>query len=100
MSLKARIYQPAKNAMQSGRGGLKKWRLDYTPADSRFADPLMGWTGSKDMTSQVSVTFDSKDGAVAFCDAKGIDYNLFEPKMRKLNIKTYADNFSYSRVRG
>lgn len=100
MSLKARIYQPAKNAMQSGRAGMKKWRLDYTPSASRFADPLMGWTGSQDMTAQVSLSFDEKDAAIAFCSTNGIDYNLFEPKKRKLNIKTYADNFSYSRVRG
>jgi len=100
MSLKAKIYRPAKNAMQSGRGGLKKWCLDYTPSEARFSDPLMGWTGSNDMTSQVSLSFDDKDGAVAYCEANGIDYRVSEPKERRLNLKAYSDNFSYSRVRG
>ncbi|MEP3246272.1 MAG: ETC complex I subunit [Sneathiella sp.] len=98
--MKARIYRPAKNAMQSGRRNMKKWRLDYTPSEARQSDPLMGWTSSADMTSQVSLKFDDKDGAIAYCEANGIDYTVFEPKERKLNIKAYADNFSYSRVRG
>lgn len=100
MSLKAKIYRPAKNAMQSGRGKSKKWRLDFNPASARFADPLMGWTGSRDTTSQVSLSFDDKESAITYCEQYGIDYNVFEPKERKLNIKTYADNFSYTRVRG
>jgi len=100
MSAKAKIYRPAKNAMQSGRGGLKKWVLEYTPASGRFADPLMGWTGSSDMGAQVRLKFDDKDSAIAYCEANGIDYRVSDPKERKLNIKVYADNFSYSRVRG
>ncbi|MEH6402021.1 MAG: ETC complex I subunit [Sneathiella sp.] len=100
MTVKAKIYRPAKNAMQSGRAGLKKWRLEYTPASSRYSEPLMGWTGSTDMTSQVAVNFADKESAIAFCETNGIDYNLFEPKERKLNIKAYSDNFSFSRVRG
>ncbi|MFB9354711.1 NADH dehydrogenase ubiquinone Fe-S protein 4 [Sneathiella chinensis] len=98
--MKARIFQPAKNAMQSGRKGLGQWRLEYTPSSSRFADPLMGWTGSGDMGSQVSLTFDDKESAIAYCEENGIAYNVLEPRKRKLNIKTYADNFSFSRVRG
>jgi NADH dehydrogenase ubiquinone Fe-S protein 4 len=100
MSLKARIYRPAKNAMQSGRGGTKKWCLDYTPSSARSADPLMGWTSSNDMGSQVTLSFDDKEGAVAYCETNKIAYRVFEPKERKLNIKVYADNFSYSRIRG
>ena len=100
MSVIARIYRPAKNAMQSGRGKIKKWVLEYTPASARFADPLMGWTGSADMPSQVTLKFDDKEGAIAYCEAHSIEYRVSEPKERKLNLKTYADNFSYSRVRG
>lgn len=100
MSLKAKIYRPAKNAMQSGRGKSKKWRLDFNPASARSSDPLMGWTSSSDMSSQVSLTFDDKESAIAYCEQYGIAYNVFEPKERKLNIKAYADNFSYTRVRG
>lgn len=100
MSAIAKIYRPSKNAMQSGRGKLKKWVLEFTPASSRFADPLMGWTGSKDMNSQIVLKFDDKESAIAYCEAHKIEYKVSEPKERKLNIKAYADNFSYSRVRG
>ena len=100
MSLKAKIYRPAKNAMQSGRGRMKKWRLDYTPGSARFADPLMGWTSSRDTSAQVSLSFDDKESAIAFCEKNGIPFNVQEPKERKLNIKAYADNFAFSRVRG
>jgi len=79
---------------------MKKWRLDYTPMTARSGDPLMGWTGSSDMTSQVSLKFDDKESAIAYCEANGIDYSVFEPRERKLNIKAYADNFAFNRVRG
>ncbi|WP_169569261.1 ETC complex I subunit [Sneathiella limimaris] len=100
MSEIARIYRPAKNAMQSGRGKLKKWVLEYSPSAARFADPLMGWTGSSDMNSQVTLKFDDKESAIAFCEAKGIEFQVIEPKERKLNIKAYADNFASNRVIG
>lgn len=100
MTVKARIFQPAKTAMQSGRGGLKKWRLEYAPVSAKSVEPLMGWTSSSDTMNQVAIDFDSKESAIAFCQKHQIDYDLFEPKKRKLNIKVYADNFSYSRIRG
>jgi NADH dehydrogenase ubiquinone Fe-S protein 4 len=100
MSLKARIFQPAKNAMQSGRKGTKHWRLEYAPAAHKYVEPLMGWTGSTDTTQQVVVDFDEKENAIEFCEANNIAFTVFEPKKRKLHLKAYADNFSYSRVRG
>ncbi len=100
MSLKARIFRPAKNAMQSGRKGTKHWRLEYAPAAHKFVEPLMGWTGSTDTSEQVEIDFDDKESAIAFCEANNIDYTVFEPKQRRLHLKAYADNFSYLRVRG
>lgn len=100
MTVNARIFQPAKTAMQSGRGGLKKWRLEYAPVSPKSVEPLMGWTSSGDTLNQVAIDFDSKESAIDFCKKNLIDYTLFEPKTRKLNIKIYADNFSYSRIRG
>ncbi len=40
----ARIYKPAKTAMQSGRAKTKNWVLDFEPASPREIEPLMGWT--------------------------------------------------------
>ena len=64
--MRARIYRPAKNAMQSGRAGTKLWRLDYEPESPREIDPLMGWTSSGDMRSQLCLGFDSAEEAVAY----------------------------------
>src|SRR5262249_20682373 len=49
----ARIYKPAKTAMQSGTAKTKEWVLDYEPEQPRQIEPLMGWTSSGDMRQQV-----------------------------------------------
>lgn len=100
MSTIAKIYRPAKNAMQSGRGKIRNWVLEYTPTSARFADPLMGWTGSSDTNQQITLKFDDKQGAIAYCEANGIEFRVSEPKERKLIMKTYANNFSFTRIRG
>jgi len=46
--MRARIYQPARTAMQSGSAKTKDWVLDFAPASTREVDPLMGWTSSTD----------------------------------------------------
>lgn len=86
--------------MQSGRKGTRRWRLEFAPAMQRYMDPLMGWTGSRDTNQQVRVDFEDKESAIAFCEANNIPFTVYEPKKRKLHLKAYADNFSYSRVRG
>ena len=61
--MEARIFKPAKNAMQSGRGRQSKWLLEYEPASARSVEPLMGWTSTADTASQVRVSFDSREEA-------------------------------------
>ena len=100
MKVKARIFQPARNAMQQGRRNTKAWCLEYAPASERYIEPLMGWTGSRDTRAQLRLEFDDKESAVAYCEANNIDYTVYEPKPPRLHLKAYADNFSYSRVRG
>ncbi|MEE2760516.1 MAG: ETC complex I subunit [Pseudomonadota bacterium] len=94
----ARIYQPAKTAMQSGRGNTRKWIIDFEPAEAKQADELMGWTGSGDMRSQVCLRFDAKEQAMSFAARHGISYQLLEPKPRRPRPKNYADNFRFERV--
>lgn len=93
----ARIYQPAKTAMQSGRAKTKSWTLDFEPASARTPDPLMGWVSSSDMNGQLRLSFDSKDAAVAYCDTHGIAFQVIEPHAPKKIVKAYADNFSSNR---
>ena len=93
-----RIYRPAKNAMQSGRANTRKWVLEFEPAAAKEIDPLMGWTGSADTRSQVRMTFDSKEDAVAFAERKGFTVNLHDPQAPSVRAKSYSDNFRYDRV--
>ncbi|MEM7621142.1 MAG: ETC complex I subunit [Pseudomonadota bacterium] len=94
----ARIYKPTKTAMQSGEARTKKWVLDYEPEMPRNVEPLMGWTSSADMNSQIRMTFSTKDEAIAYAKRNGIPYKVFEPKKRKKIKKSYADNFRYGRI--
>jgi len=97
--LRARIYQPARNAMQSGQAKTKTWVLEYAPASARAVDPLMGWTGSDDMNSQVRLTFDSLEAARKYAASHGIDAEITTPQKRKPNIRPggYGDNFATNR---
>ena len=94
----ARIYRPAKTAMQSGQARTKDWLLEHEPAAPRQIDPLMGWTGSTDTRAQIKLAFESKEEAIAFAERHGIPYTVSEPKGRKPVKKTYADNFKFGRM--
>ena len=97
--MSARIYQPAKTAMQSGTAKAKGWVLEFAPASAREVDPLMGWTSSDDTQAQVKLRFDSRDAAVAYANERGIDFTVAEPKPRKPLIRTrgYGENFATDR---
>jgi len=87
----ARIYQPAKTAMQSGRNKTRKWVLEFEPTAKKI-DPLMGWT-SGDTANQVRMRFDTKEAAVAFAEKHGLDYRVHEPHVRRTKPKSYASKF-------
>ena len=93
----ARIYQPARTAMQSGKARTRKWVLEYEPAAPREIEPLMGWTASSDMLSQVILEFDSSEEAVAYAEKHGIAYQVFEPHKPAPKAKSYSDNFRFDR---
>ena len=93
----ARIYRPAPNAMQSGKAATREWRLEFEPEQPRAIEPLMGWTSSGDMKQQLSLHFDTKEEAVAYCERKGIPYQVIEPKESVRRPAAYADNFSFRR---
>ena len=93
----ARIFKAAKNAMQSGAAKSKDWQLDYEPEQARVIEPLMGWTSSGDMKQQVSLHFESKDEATAYCEREGIPYQVLEPHQPVRRIAAYSDNFAFRR---
>ena len=95
--MRARIYQPAKNAMQSGKARTKLWVLEYEPETARGIDPLMGWTSSSDMRQQLCLEFDSAGEAVAYAEKHAIPYQVFEPHLPSTKPKSYEDNFRFDR---
>jgi len=96
----ARIYKPARNAMQSGQAKSKDWVLDFDPEQPRAVEPLMGWTSSADVRQQIRLRFHSKEEAIAYCEREGIPYRVIEPKPAARRTIAYADNFAYSRREG
>ncbi len=96
-----RIFRPARNAMQSGRANTRHWTAEFEPAARKEPDPLMGWNGSKDTRSQVSMSFPSKEDAIAYAERQGHSYTVIEPgATAPLKPKTYADNFRFDKVGG
>ncbi|QBX99694.1 ETC complex I subunit [Rhodophyticola sp. CCM32] len=97
--MRARIYQPAKTAMSSGTAKTKDWVLEFAPSSARGVDPLMGWTSSDDMNSQVRLHFETLEAARDYAEENGIDAIVMQPKKRKTNIRPrgYGENFATDR---
>lgn len=95
----ARIYKPARNAMQSGTARTRHWVLEHTSDTMREIDPLMGWTSSSDTQAQVRIRFSSRKAALDYAKEHGIDAVVQEPQRRKPNIRPggYGENFATSR---
>ena len=93
----ARIFRPAKSAMQSGHARSRDWVLEFEPASARKPDQLMGWTSSSDMNGQVRMSFETQEEAVAYAQKHAIPFQLQSPKPSHIIIKAYADNFAYNR---
>ncbi len=95
---RARIFLPPKTAMQSGWAKTHRWVLEFEPAMAKTIDPLMGWTGSGDMlATEVRLSFDTRDEAVAYAERHGIAYDLEIPTEHTRKPKAYADNFKFDR---
>jgi hypothetical protein len=89
---KAKIYIPNKSPMQSGLGKTTKWVLEFE-TNNPTKNPLMGWESSNDTLSELKLEFSSKELAINYAKKRKIDYEIIEPKKRKLIKKSYADNF-------
>ena len=94
----AKIYSPAKTAMQSGKAKTGIWVLEFDPAAPRRVESLMGHTSSSDMLSQVRLKFDTKELALAYAAKNGIEARVEEPKEPKRRRVAYSDNFKFDRA--
>ena len=90
---KAKIYKPTKTAMQSGTKKFDKWVIEFI-TDQPGINPLMGWESSTDTSSELKLEFSSKELAVDYAKKNKINFEIIEPKIRKVIKKSYADNFT------
>jgi hypothetical protein len=95
--MRARIFKPAQNVMQQGKGATRDWILEFLPEKPRVIEPLMGWTSSSDTKRQIRLSFATKEEAIAYAKENGIAYRLEEPPATKIRPKSYAENFKYGR---
>ena len=93
----ARVYRPAKSAMQSGKAKAQSWVLEFAPSSARRLDPLMGWTQSTDMNGQVHLSFDTREMAIDYAGRHGIAFEVLREQTPQRIIKSYADNFAFGR---
>lgn len=97
--MSARIYQPAKTAMQSGKSNCQGWALEYEPEAAKKIEPLMGWTSASDMRhSELRLRFDSREAAIAFAQKHNLAYQVMQPRQTRRILKAYADNFRSDRT--
>jgi hypothetical protein len=97
VAMSARIFSPAKTAMQSGKAKTGHWVLEFDPEMRKKIDPLMGYTTSGDMRSQIRLSFDTREEAVAYAEKQGLAFRVEEPKETKRRQISYAENFRYDR---
>ena len=89
----ARIHQPSKNAMQSGKARAGQWVLEFESARAKRPDPLTGWSGGAETQEQVRLAFPSLEAAQAYAVREGIDAHVVPASETKLKLQSYADNF-------
>ena len=93
-----RIYKPARNAMQSGKGKTGEWVLEFEAEAPRSRDPLMGWTSSADTRQQLKLGFASKEEAIAYAEREGLAYSVAPEAPVRSHKKSYSDNFKWGRT--
>ncbi len=94
----AKIYRPAKTAMQSGKAKTHLWVLEFDQEQPRRIDPILGYTSSGDMKQQLRLTFETLEQAVAYAEREGIEYRVIQPKEANRQVVSYTDNFKFSRI--
>jgi hypothetical protein len=93
----AKIYSPAKTAMQSGKAATRRWVLEFEASSAPTPDVLMGWIGTTDTNGQVRLTFETREEAIDFARRRNIPHQVVEPKSFPRIIRAYGDNFAFRR---
>jgi hypothetical protein len=89
----ARIVEADRKTTQSGKAGTGRWTLEFERQQPQRPDPLTGWNGSGDTRTQVRLSFQTKDDAIAYARKNGFDFHIVPAAPVSLKIQAYADNF-------
>lgn len=89
----ARISELDRKTTQSGKANAGHWLLEFERSEPLRPDPLTGWNGSGDTNTQVRIAFPTREAAIAYCKAHGLDYHLVPAPPVRLKLQAYADNF-------
>ncbi|VDK84864.1 unnamed protein product [Litomosoides sigmodontis] len=97
-SRRVRIYQPAREATQSGWARTKTWKVEFDNLE-RWENSLIGWSSTGDPLSNISMAMDfaSKEDAIRYCERNDLNYEVIIPNERIVKRKTYAENFSWNK---
>jgi len=90
--IKAKIYIPTKNSMQSGLGKADKWLIEFETKDTGI-NPLMGWETSTDTLSELNLEFSTKELAIDYAKKNKIDFEIIEPQKKKTFKKSYKNKY-------
>ena len=86
----AKIYQPAKSAMQSGNAKTSNWVLEFEQKTPKMIDDLMGWYGSRDTFEQIRMIFTNKTEAVEFAIKNKISYQILEKRKPTITMSKHG----------
>jgi hypothetical protein len=89
----ARISEIQRKTTQSGKARDGRWMLEFERQQPQRPDPLTGWAGSGDTATQVRLSFDSKEEAMAYAERKGFEVHIVPATPVTLKLQAYADNF-------
>ncbi|WP_226580977.1 ETC complex I subunit [Acuticoccus sediminis] len=95
--MRARIFKPARNAMQSGNRRTKTWRIELEGLGEPEIEPLMGWTSGTDTRRQVRLDFPTREAAIAYAERHGLDFWVEDEKQHEARKMAYSDNFRTDR---
>ncbi|RLN38130.1 hypothetical protein BBJ28_00009957 [Nothophytophthora sp. Chile5] len=73
-----KIFQPARNQMQSGTHQTKHWEIRFD-APRTWENPLMGWTSTADPYVGLAYKFDTLEQAQHFAKKQGWVLDVAEP---------------------
>ena len=95
--MSAKIYRPAKTAMQSGKAKTHLWVLEFDQENARTIDPIMGYKLAR-YASATQADIRDRGAGDGLCQRKGIEYRVVEPKEPTRKNVSYTDNFSFTRT--